>query len=57
MIMDRPECKSPMHHYWMRPAAAEAMAMLYSSRSRESADKGANKFFVSDECFRKQSIC
>ncbi|MCR4304234.1 MAG: aminomethyl-transferring glycine dehydrogenase, partial [Gallionella sp.] len=32
-------------------AAAEAMAMLYSCRSRDSADKDANKFFVSDECF------
>ncbi len=32
-------------------AAAEAMAMLYSNRSREAVDKGANKFFVSGECF------
>ena len=32
-------------------AAAEAMAMLFSSRSRESVDTGANKFFVSDECY------
>ena len=32
-------------------AAAEAMAMLFNSRSRESVDKGANKFFVSDECY------
>ncbi|OFZ69047.1 MAG: glycine dehydrogenase (aminomethyl-transferring) [Betaproteobacteria bacterium RBG_16_56_24] len=32
-------------------AAAEAMAMLFSSRSRESAGNGANKFFVSGECF------
>ena len=32
-------------------AAAEAMAMLFSSRSREAVEKGANKFFVSDECY------
>lgn len=32
-------------------AAAEAMAMLFNSRSREAVKKGANKFFVSDECF------
>jgi len=32
-------------------AAAEAMAMLFGNRSRESVDSGANKFFVSDECF------
>jgi glycine dehydrogenase len=32
-------------------AAAEAMAMLYNNRSREAAEKGANKFFVSHECF------
>lgn len=32
-------------------AAAEAMAMLYSNRSRESIDAGTNKFFVSDECY------
>jgi len=32
-------------------AAAEAMAMLFSGRSRESVDKGANKYFVSQECF------
>ncbi len=32
-------------------AAAEAMAMLYSNRSRDAAEKGANKFFVSHECF------
>ncbi|HQS56799.1 MAG: glycine dehydrogenase (aminomethyl-transferring) [Gallionellales bacterium 35-53-114] len=31
-------------------AAAEAMAMLYNNRSRDAADKGANKFFVSHEC-------
>lgn len=32
-------------------AAAEAMAMLFSNRSRESSDNGANNFFVSDECY------
>ena len=32
-------------------AAAEAMSMLYSHRSREAIDKGANKFFVSHECY------
>ena len=32
-------------------AAAEAMAMLFNNRSREAADKGANKFFVSHECY------
>ena len=32
-------------------AAAEAMALLYNNRSRDAADKGANKFFVSHECF------
>ena len=32
-------------------AAAEAMAMLFSNRSREAIDNGANKFFVSDECY------
>jgi len=32
-------------------AAAEAMAMLFNNRSRDAADKGANKFFVSHECF------
>ena len=32
-------------------AAAEAMAMLFSNRSREQVKNGANKFFVSDECF------
>lgn len=32
-------------------AAAEAMAMLFSSRSREQVKNGANKFFVSDECY------
>jgi glycine dehydrogenase len=32
-------------------AAAEAMAMLYNNRSREAAEKGANKFFVSHECY------
>ncbi|MFA6903840.1 MAG: aminomethyl-transferring glycine dehydrogenase [Gallionellaceae bacterium] len=31
-------------------AAAEAMAMLYNNRSRDAAEKGANKFFVSHEC-------
>ncbi len=32
-------------------AAAEAMTMLYNNRSREAIKNGANKFFVSDECF------
>ena len=32
-------------------AAAEAMAMLFNNRTRESIDIGANKFFVSGECF------
>lgn len=32
-------------------AAAEAMAMLFSNRSREAVKNGANKFFVSNECF------
>jgi len=32
-------------------AAAEAMAMLFHSRTRESIDHGANKFFVSSDCF------
>ena len=31
-------------------AAAEAMAMLYNNRTRDAAEKGANKFFVSHEC-------
>ncbi|MEO6903627.1 MAG: aminomethyl-transferring glycine dehydrogenase [Bacteroidia bacterium] len=32
-------------------AAAEAMAMLFSSRSREAIKAGSNKFFVSNECY------
>jgi len=32
-------------------AASEAMTMLYNNRSREAVKNGANKFFVSDECF------
>jgi len=32
-------------------AAAEAMAMLYTNRSRDAIESGSNKFFVSDECF------
>ena len=32
-------------------AAAEAMIMLYNSRSREATKKGVNKFFVSANCF------
>jgi glycine dehydrogenase len=32
-------------------AAAEAMAMLYNNRTRDAAEKGANKFFVSNECY------
>jgi glycine dehydrogenase len=32
-------------------AAAEAMAMLFSSRSREEEKNGVNVFLVSDQCF------
>ena len=32
-------------------AAAEAMAMLYNNRSRDAAENGANRFFVSHECY------
>jgi len=32
-------------------AAAEAMAMLFNNRSREAIKNGANKFFVSNECY------
>ncbi|HEX8516741.1 MAG TPA: aminomethyl-transferring glycine dehydrogenase [Bacteroidia bacterium] len=32
-------------------AAAEAMTMLFNSRTREQVKAGANKFFVSDECY------
>lgn len=32
-------------------AAAEAMAMLFSNRSREAIKNGSNKFFVSNECY------
>lgn len=32
-------------------AAAEAMAMLFNNRSRHAIENGANKFFVSDECY------
>lgn len=32
-------------------AAAEGMAMLYHTRSRESVKAGAVKFFVSDKCY------
>jgi len=32
-------------------AAAEAMSMLFSNRSREQVKNGANKFFVSNECY------
>jgi glycine dehydrogenase len=32
-------------------AAAEAMAMLFSNRSRDAVKAGATKFFVSDECY------
>lgn len=31
-------------------AAAEAMAMIYSSRSKEMVQRGAKKFFVSEDC-------
>jgi glycine dehydrogenase len=36
-------------------AAAEAMIMLFNSRSRDAVKKGANKFFVSEDLF-PQSI-
>ena len=32
-------------------AAAEAMAMLFSNRTREAITSGANRFFVSSECY------
>src|SRR5204862_5137574 len=32
-------------------AAAEAMAMLFNNRTREAIENGANKFFVSNECY------
>lgn len=32
-------------------AAAEAMAMLFSNRNRDQVKNGANKFFVSNECY------
>lgn len=32
-------------------AAAEAMIMLYNSRSRDAVKRGVNKFFVSADCF------
>jgi glycine dehydrogenase len=32
-------------------AAAEAMAMLFSNRTREQVKNNSNKFFVSDECY------
>jgi len=32
-------------------AAAEAMTMLYNTRSRDAVKRGANIFFVSHECF------
>jgi glycine dehydrogenase len=32
-------------------AAAEAMAMLFGSRSRDAVANGVNRFFVSDECY------
>lgn len=32
-------------------AAAEAMTMLFNNRSREAVKSGANKFFVSNQCF------
>ena len=32
-------------------AAAEAMAMLFHSRTRDAIDSGSNKFFVSRDCF------
>lgn len=32
-------------------AAAEAMSMLYNNRNRDQIKNGANKFFVSNECY------
>lgn len=32
-------------------AAAEAMSMLFNNRNREQVKNGANKFFVSNECY------
>lgn len=32
-------------------AAAEAMAMLFNNRNRDQIKNGANKFFVSNECY------
>lgn len=32
-------------------AAAEAMSMLFNNRTREQVKAGANKFFVSNECY------
>ena len=32
-------------------AAAEAMSMFYSTRSRKAAKSGTNRFFVSENCF------
>ena len=32
-------------------AAAEAMAMLFNNRTRQAVENGANRFFVSDECY------
>ncbi len=32
-------------------AAAEAMAMLFNNRTHEATENGANKFFVSNECY------
>lgn len=32
-------------------AAAEAMAMLFNNRTRDSIENGSNKFFVSSDCF------
>ncbi len=32
-------------------SAAEAMAMFFNNRDREAVKRGANVFFVSDECF------
>jgi glycine dehydrogenase len=32
-------------------AAAEAMTMLFNNRTRDAVKNGANKFFVSDECY------
>ena len=38
-------------------AAAEAMIMLFNSRSRDAVKRGANQFFVSEDLFPQISRC